>query len=201
MYRTAQHIHCLQTIMPRSLLYNIHFNVTLKGGSMPGQPRKATAVAIQPSPRFFENPCQYSANPDDQALAKHSSRKSIKPLLGSSLLLFSLASATCAGRALLLRMIKEKTKQLKKAIILMAHSGCKKTLNCLKPMIQRYGFYTQLASMAHSAAMLCAVPGVASLSHIIGNQYLQKVFECFQAGSITGGSRISIIYIALIITN
>ena len=63
---------------------------------MAGQPSEVATVAIQPSAHFFENPCHYSANPDNQALTKHGSRKSIKPLLHSSLLLFSLASDTCA---------------------------------------------------------------------------------------------------------
>lgn len=40
--------------------------VTLKEGNMAGQPSKVTAVATQPSPHFFENPCQYSVNPDRQ---------------------------------------------------------------------------------------------------------------------------------------
>lgn len=66
-------------------------------------------------------------------------------------------------------MTKEKTQTTKKAIILITRSGCKKTLNCLKLMIQRYGFYRQLASTTHTAAMLCAVPGGASLSQIVGN--------------------------------
>lgn len=83
---------------------HIHFNVyecsLLKGGNGEGQPNKVTAVAIQPRPHFFENPCQHSANPDNQALTKHSSRKSIKPLLSSSPLLLSLASATRAVQAL-----------------------------------------------------------------------------------------------------
>lgn len=101
LYRAAQHIHCLQPIIPHSPLYDINFNVTLKGGSMVGQPSKVTAIAIQPSPHFFENSHQYSANPDNQALIKRGSKKSIKPSLSSSLLLFSLASATRAVQALL----------------------------------------------------------------------------------------------------
>ena len=72
---------------------------------MAGQPNKVTAIAVQPSPHFFENPRQYSTNPDNQALTRHSSRKSIKPLLGSSLLLFSLTSATCAIQALPLALL------------------------------------------------------------------------------------------------
>lgn len=83
----------------------------------------------------------------------------------------------------------------------MTHYGCKKTLSCLKPMIQTYGFYRQLASTTRAAAMLSAVPAGSSLSQIIGNYCLQKALECSQAGSITGGSRISIMYIDLIITN
>lgn len=114
-YCTEQHsAYIVSSQLCRALSYmvfilmdmnaHIHFNVyecsLLKGGNGEGQPNKVTAVAIQPRPHFFENPCQHSANPDNQALTKHSSRKSIKPLLSSSPLLLSLASATRAVQAL-----------------------------------------------------------------------------------------------------
>lgn len=82
-----------------ALLYNIHFNVTLKGGRMTGQPSKVTAIAVKPSPHFLENLCGHGANPYNQTLTKRGSRKSIKPSLHSSQLPFPLASATCAFQA------------------------------------------------------------------------------------------------------
>lgn len=92
-YCTEQHSTPLQPITLLSLLYNIHFNVTLRrehGRSAKG----SGSAAAQPSPHFFENSCQSSANPVNQALTEHSSRKSIKLLPCSVLLLFCLASAT-----------------------------------------------------------------------------------------------------------
>lgn len=47
--RTAQQMHCLQPIVLLSLLHNIHFNVTLKGGSTAGQPRKVAVLLYSPA--------------------------------------------------------------------------------------------------------------------------------------------------------
>lgn len=60
-------MHCLQPIVPLSLLYHIHFNVSLKGGSTAGQPGKVAVLLYNPaliSLKTHVNPVQIlSARP------------------------------------------------------------------------------------------------------------------------------------------
>lgn len=54
-------MHCLQPIVLLSLLYHIHFNVSLKGGSTAGQPGKVALLLYNPAPislKTHVNPVQ-----------------------------------------------------------------------------------------------------------------------------------------------
>lgn len=92
--------------------------------------------------------------------------KAESPLTASSVLVTESHTACLYFKAS--KWQKKKNTTPKKAIIFITHFGCKKTLNCLKPLTQRYGCYRQLTSTTHTAAMPSAVPGGVSLSQITG---------------------------------
>lgn len=73
LHSTAQHMHCLQPIVLLSLLYNIHFNVTLEGGSTAGQPRNVAVLLYNPaliSLKTHVNPVQILSSRPFQSMVQ-----------------------------------------------------------------------------------------------------------------------------------